>query len=51
MDTNNHYLKEIAISLGLDEPTEHKPNNWYLKRIHELTDGYSDESIKEDLLR
>ena len=39
------------MSLGLEEPSEHKTNNWYLEQILELTDGYSDESIKEDLLR
>jgi len=50
-DSNNYYLKEIAIELGLEEPTEPKSNNWYLKKIYELTDEYSDESIKEDLLR
>jgi len=50
-NSNNHYLKEIAVELGLTRPTEHKSNNFYLKKIYELSDEISDESIKEDLLR
>jgi len=50
-DSNNYYLKKIAIELGLEEPTKPKSNNWYLKQIYELSDEISGESIKEDLLR
>lgn len=39
------------MNLGLSKPTGHKNDNWYLREIMELTDEYSDESIKEDLLR
>lgn len=50
-NSNNYYLREIAIELGLTKPNKAKSNNWYLKKILELSDGMSDESIKEDLLR
>lgn len=37
MKTNNALLKQIALNLGLEEPTEPKSDNWYLKQIEELT--------------
>ena len=37
MKTNNYYLKRIAMNLGLEEPSEQKSDNWYLKQIYELT--------------
>jgi len=50
-NNNNYYLRAIAVELGLTKPNRNQTNNWYLKKIYELTDEYSDESIKEDLLR
>ena len=44
MKTDNQYLREIAKNFGVDVPKEHKPSNWYLKRIKEaLEEGEPDE--------
>ena len=51
MKSDNYYLKQIAINLGLTKPNKFRNNNYLLKKIAELTDGYSDESIEEDLLK
>lgn len=50
MKSNNYYLRQIAINFGLETPNKFRNDNWYLKKICELSEGFSDESIEEDLL-
>lgn len=50
MKSNNYYLKQIAMALGMSEPSAHKNDLYYLREIAERSEEISDESIKEDLL-